>query len=210
MKGQNYIPMRYENQRKAWEKEYRGNRVLWRGEKDWSEMMKYFEKSFLILDLGSGQGKSSKYLIERGYNVIMMDFSMNALRNLKFQRVLGNALSMPFKDESFDAVLAIHVISHVFDRKRIMNEIERVTKKNGYIFVEVFSVEDFRYGKGIEVERNTFLRGNGIITHYFYENEMEDFLWNFKIIERKKYLIKRKIFNKIYNMVTLFFIGKKR
>ncbi len=210
MKRQSYIPTNYENQRKAWEREYRGNRILWRGEREWSNLVKYIDKSHLILDLGSGQGKSSKYLLERGYNVILLDFSMNALRSLKFQRVLGNGLAIPFRDECFDAVFAIHVISHVIERERMVKEIERVTKKNGFIFVEVFSIEDFRYGKGDEVEKNTFLRGNGIITHYFSESELEDLLKNFQIVERKRFLVRRKIFNKIYNMVTLFFIGKKR
>lgn len=36
-----------------------------------------------ILDLGSGIGANTLYLIERGYKVLSCDFSNNALRNIK-------------------------------------------------------------------------------------------------------------------------------
>jgi hypothetical protein len=58
------------------------------------------------------------------------------------------------------------------DRSRAAKEILRVLKPAGYLFVEGFGRGDIRFGEGEEVEDSSFLRGNGIVTHYFQEGEI--------------------------------------
>ena len=48
---------------------------------------------------------------------------------------------------------------------------------SGFLFPEVrytsdFSTRDFRYGRGEETETGTFTRKNGIVTHYFTNEEV--------------------------------------
>ncbi|HJJ80076.1 MAG TPA: hypothetical protein O0X74_04835, partial [Methanocorpusculum sp.] len=42
----------------------------------------------------------------------------------------------------------------------------------GCLLFALFSASDFRFGKGTEVEHNTFLRGDGMLTHYFSVEEV--------------------------------------
>lgn len=46
--------------------------------------------------------------------------------------VVADALALPFKDKSFDYVIASHILEHVDDPKKFVAELERVASK-GYI-----------------------------------------------------------------------------
>jgi ubiquinone/menaquinone biosynthesis C-methylase UbiE len=90
--------------------------------------------------------------------------------------VVADACTLPFNDQSFDAVLMIHVLGHVSDpdRRLIANESMRVVKENGKVYFRGFARGDFRCGTGTETEPGTYRRGTGIITHYFCETEIID------------------------------------
>ena len=45
--------------------------------------------------------------------------------------------NIPFDDESFDVIMCNHVLEHVEDDKKVMNEFYRVMKKNGWEFFKV-------------------------------------------------------------------------
>jgi putative flippase GtrA/SAM-dependent methyltransferase len=91
-----------------------------------------------VLDIGCG----SSYTLSR-YKGIGIDINedkvkfMNSHLGDDGQRVylLGNASFLPFKDNSFDAILCIEVIEHLQIPKDIMAEIARVTKPNGKIVI---------------------------------------------------------------------------
>jgi SAM-dependent methyltransferase len=87
--------------------------------------------------------------------------------------VQADAARLPFRDAAFDVVLCRHVLGHLVedDRKAAAKEILRVLRKNGKAHFEVFSTDDARFGKGRKVEPRTFLRGDGIIHHYFEDEE---------------------------------------
>jgi len=40
------------------------------------------------------------------------------------------------------------------------------------LYLEVFGRGDLRYGEGVQTEPSSFIRGNGILTHYFAEDEL--------------------------------------
>ena len=206
------MPISLKNQRKSWEKFYSNHKDPWRVYKEYP-IENYLSKGSLILDFCSGTGKSSFRLVEKGYNVILLDFSMNSLRRSsgkEYAKILGNALNLPFRDSIFDAIIASHAISHMLmdDRKKAIQEIFRVSKDNAIFVFEGFSTEDFRYGKGKEIEKNTFLRGHGIYTHYFTEDELNNFFINFEILDRKVKILNRKILGSLYKMVVLVYIMK--
>jgi SAM-dependent methyltransferase len=62
---------------------------------------------------------------------------------------------------------------HKDDRLAAAREAARVLQPGGRVFLQVFSVDDLRNGVGKKVEDTTYLRGTGIITHYFTEPEVE-------------------------------------
>jgi SAM-dependent methyltransferase len=89
---------------------------------------------------------------------------------------------MPFCDGAFGAVFAFHVLGHLsaIDRARALQELCRVTGHLGQVHFRDFSVGDFRFGRGRETEPGTFLRGNGIRTHYFTQAEVTELFTGFR------------------------------
>jgi ubiquinone/menaquinone biosynthesis C-methylase UbiE len=99
-----------------------------------------------ILELGSGSGllwKSSIDRIPAGWKITLSDLSPGMLdaawRNLvvtgrAFQFKDIDAQAIPFENETFDAVIANHMLYHVPDRGKAISEIKRVLKTNGRLF----------------------------------------------------------------------------
>ncbi len=46
-------------------------------------------------------------------------------------------MQFPFKDESFDAVISLATLEHIIDIDHHMNEIRRILKKDGDLFLSV-------------------------------------------------------------------------
>ncbi|HEX9384990.1 MAG TPA: class I SAM-dependent methyltransferase, partial [Anaerolineales bacterium] len=53
-------------------------------------------------------------------------------RTFQFKEI--DAQAIPFEDETFDAVIANHMLYHVPDRPKAIAEIKRVLKPNGHLF----------------------------------------------------------------------------
>ena len=167
--------------RGAWESLYSKHGIQFGGAEDLAPLLKLLEPQTLVLDVGCGEGKSTEALMKT-VEVVGCDFSREALTHLRHHVDLHNGLnlvecdmvSLPFGDEKFDAISCVHALSHLVlgDRKAAAKEMSRVTRPGGLIFIEAFDREDLRYGQGEVVESSTFVRGNGIMTHYFRKGEI--------------------------------------
>ncbi len=134
-----------------------------------------------VLDAGCGDGKTTESLAHI-CEVVGCDFSKEALVSLRLQRDSERKVNLvecelshlPFGSEKFDAISCVHSLSHMLeaDRRAAALCLSRVLKPRGHVFVEAFSLGDLRFGDGEEVERASFLRGNGIMTHYFKDGEI--------------------------------------
>ncbi|GIH76291.1 demethylmenaquinone methyltransferase [Planobispora longispora] len=108
----------------------------------------------LVLDLGAGTGTSTEAFTALGARAIASDFSLGMLRTgverlggsglsgggvngLTF--VAGDALRLPFADDSFDAVTISFAIRNVNDTEQALREMLRVTKPGGRLVVCEFS-----------------------------------------------------------------------
>ncbi len=167
-------------ERQAWEKLYSKRGLQYGGTGELGLLQPHLRAGMLALDTGCGDGKTTEPLA-RTCDVVGCDFSREALVRLRSQRdpehkvnlVQCNILKLPFESEKFDIVTCVHTLSHMRqgERATAASEVGRVLKSGGYLFVEVFGRGDIRYGEGEEVEGASFLRGNGILTHYFQEGE---------------------------------------
>ena len=119
-----------------------------------------------ILDLGSGTGNDTLYLVEKGYEVVACDYSQKALDIIKqFMPTAQTELvdiskKLPFNDNEFEVIIA-DLSLHYFDNDttiKIMNEIKRILKKDGYLFARVNSVNDINHGagQGHQLEENFY------------------------------------------------------
>ena len=110
----------------------------------------------VVLDAGCGFGRHSLEFISRGARVYSMDMDMDSLRKTRFSLTemkkhvrggniqylvnSGDALNLPFKDESFDRIICSEVMEHVRDDNLACRELTRVLKKNGRIAITVPTV----------------------------------------------------------------------
>jgi len=162
-----------------WEGEYARKGRLWGGA---VHFLPAIPRKGRVLELGCGNGKTSRALLERGCEVVGIDPALTAIGLCRHHApgetggefALADARSLPFTDASFTAVIAFHVIGHLpgEERERCAREAARVLNDGGTLYFSGFSKEDFRAGNGCETEPGTFLRKNGIATHYFTESEV--------------------------------------
>lgn len=107
-----------------------------------------------ILDVAAGTGTSSAALARSGADVIPCDFSLGMLRvgrrrqpHLAF--TAGDALHLPFRDGSFDAVTISFGLRNVADVEGALREMARVTKPGGRLVICEFSHPTWRLFRAI-------------------------------------------------------------
>jgi ubiquinone/menaquinone biosynthesis C-methylase UbiE len=54
------------------------------------------------------------------------------VKEKKYSFIYGDGCNMPFKDKSFDTILNIQVLEHVLNPIKMVDEISRVMRPNGY------------------------------------------------------------------------------
>ena len=174
------------DQREAWDSFYSGNRRPWRGVSDIGELP--FPPGGRVLEVGCGNGKTAVALAKRGYRVTGMDFSQKAIdicRELILDAdfVCASVLNIPFENGSFDGISAFHVLEHLTDEElsKASEDLYRVMRNGGYLLVKSFAEGDMRAGKGI-TSGDSVIRGNGILYHYFTEDELTSKLSQFECV----------------------------
>lgn len=142
-----------------------------------------------VLDLGCGTGRNTVYMAQKGLRVTATDISEKGLDlTYKKAKKLGcdiktsrhDMRNMPFKENTFDAVLCSWVCGHGTHEDMVSqaNEMLRVVKPGGMIFVDYPSTEDDLYGIGNEIAKDTFLNNvpgeEKIPHHYSDESEISE------------------------------------
>lgn len=101
------------------------------------------DRKSVILDIGCGAGHGSYKLAKKGFKKVHgVDVSGDAiayakenwhLDNVEFS--VGDAMSMPFKDNTFDIVTGFEVFEHLTDWRKFLSEIKRVLKPSGMVYI---------------------------------------------------------------------------
>lgn len=88
-----------------------------------------------VLDIGTGSGHMASYFGKHAREVHSVDVvDERRIKNgYKYTKV--NSEVLPFEDSTFDIVISNHVIEHVTDQQKHLDEIFRVLKKGGYVYV---------------------------------------------------------------------------
>jgi ubiquinone/menaquinone biosynthesis C-methylase UbiE len=97
-----------------------------------------------LLDWGCGWGQVSNMLIERGVDTTSFEFregyeGVGRERLEKFPQieadVSGDPVALPYADDSFDSVLSCGVLEHVQDPEASLDELHRVLRLGGALYV---------------------------------------------------------------------------
>lgn len=160
-----------------------------------------------ILDIGCGTGRHSIFFAKNGFDVFGFDQSDKAIQranelakkeklNLNLKVWNMTIFPYPYSDSSFSAVISTKVIHHttIGNIRKISKEILRITKRGGYLFVEVPAFIKLKRIKEqnpqdsyreIEEQSIVFLEGDekGVIHHYFTEEELRDTFSDYRVLD---------------------------
>ena len=84
-----------------------------------------------VLDVGAGRG----YLQDIVPDYTGLDISPSARRYFHKPFVEASATEMPFRDDEFDAIWTVWVLEHVPSPESALNEMRRVVKDGGLLFL---------------------------------------------------------------------------
>jgi len=143
-----------------------------------------------ILVPGSGYGRNTKLFSSSGFEVTGVEISDTACemaREYDPKTITHNSsvMDMPPAPGQYDAIYCYNVL-HLFrekERKLCLKQCADRVKDNGLLYFTVFSDKEPSFGKGQEVEKNTFESRPGRPVHYFTETELLDYFKGFEIIE---------------------------
>lgn len=145
-----------------------------------------------VLDLGCGAGRHLTALAEASHHAVGVDIAAEGLARCR-RRLQAETLPsilvradfrrpLPFRDASFDAVLAIKSINHALPQEAALAFAEalRVLRAGGRLVASVIASSDARCGDGHEIAERTFVHDRppeeGVVHHYFTEAELRSLL----------------------------------
>ena len=199
-----------------WDPEHddRAHLYLWEVRKIGEWLKLYFPlgfKKIRILEIASGKGRIRSYLGTKhlkilpnnvDYTVIeinqqMLNYSKNRFKGegLRVNSILGDAHNLPFNKNSFDIVICVETFVHLPKLRKVVKEIGKVLKPNGFLISNVdLSTSLRRKVKNIFFMINSKInssykhRGSGIFKPYGLE-EYENILLKekFTIINKLYY-----------------------
>ena len=158
-----------------------------------------FPESGKVLELGCGTGKlwlKNKENINNSLNITLSDFSKSMLKiakdklkeveyNFKYEEI--NVESIPYEDNSFDVVIAEHMIYFAPNIEKALLEIRRILKPGGVLYVTANSCETMaelnklaeKFDSSLGIDNNGYStrfeleNGEGILKKYFNKVDAE-------------------------------------
>src|SRR6201997_3804972 len=107
-----------------------------------------------VIDVGCGAGRHSFEAYRRGADVIAFDWDAAEVQGVETiltamaeaceapasasaEAVVGDALALPYADETFDCVIASEILEHILDDNAAIAELIRVLRVGGVLVVTV-------------------------------------------------------------------------
>jgi len=145
-----------------------------------------------ILDVGVGTGRFTKPLQDEGFEVVGVDIAKKmidkAVEKGAYSLLRGDVCFLPFKDNSFDVVISVHLLHLISGWKVALKEIFRVTRRVMVSIIYVrenpiretynrllksYGCESRRVGKG-EWELKDFIKPSKSVFVASFENSADE------------------------------------
>ena len=161
------------------------------------------ESASRVLDLGFGLGRHVVLFARERFKTYGIEPTESGFQHctdwLKAEGLeadigQGHMLQLPFPDSMFDFVISFNVVYHgtLADMETALQEINRVLRKSGLLYLTLNSTRNHWYGKGNELEHNTFVnpeKGDGDHKHHYSDRrEVERILsgWELEMIRESE------------------------
>lgn len=157
-----------------------------------------------VLDLGCGAGRHIFFMANENIDTYGLDISEEGINytsellnqyNLNANLKVSSVDNIPYDDNYFDGIICYGVLYYccIEEIQSSIDEIYRTLKPGGKAFIVVRNIKDYRYGNGLEIEKNTFIieekdkskcvfNENGMKMHFFNLDEIKDLFKNFSYI----------------------------
>ncbi len=172
-----------------------------------------------ILELGCGDAslwnKNFNY-IPSNWEITLTDFSDGMLKDAKknlgekrsrFNFKIVNAENIPFEEESFDVVIANHMLYHVPNINKALKEINRVLKSEGILFASTVGKNHMKEIREIisTFDIYSLTSESWEITDSFQlENGLKIVSEYFNMVELKRYKDNLKVTDPVYILDYIF------
>ena len=158
-----------------------------------------FPSDARVLELGCGTGKfwlKNKEYIDKSLDITLSDFSKSMLKiardklkevDYKFKYEEINMEDIPYEDNSFDIVVAEHMIYFAPNVEKALSEIRRVLKTGGVLYASANSCETMaelnklveKFDSSLGIDNNGYStrfeleNGEGILKNHFNSVDVE-------------------------------------
>lgn len=129
-----------------------------------------------FVDIAGGYGRLANEYLPRAKSATLFDYSETELKQAheiygdQLKTKSGDIYSLPFKDDTFDALMMIRATHHFKDMPKVMRELHRVLKPGGVAVIEVANKKTlprvFRYWMG-KTDQNPFSLEPANLTEIF-------------------------------------------
>ncbi len=181
-----------------WETSFKDKQEMWGWEPADSVIrtLKLFKNNEIknILIPGFGYGRNAKYFIDNGFNVTGIEISETAIdiANKHFNECVkiyqGSVSAMPFDKEMYDGIYCYSLIHLLNDKDRIklIEDCYNQLKPNGYMVFVTISKNDFRFGQGTEISKDTFEPWKGLTLFFYDSGSIKRDFDNFGLVETEE------------------------
>lgn len=156
-------------------------------------------KATRLLEAGCGPGANLWFMAREGFSVYGIDGSQVAISTARKrldqecpgwngELLTGDLNSLPFDDDSFDAVIDNEAVyaNLIEDSTKIYTELHRVTKAGGKLFTKMFSMDCTGVGSGKRLGHNTWICEEGPLanrgrTRFTEGSEIPKLLGDFRL-----------------------------
>lgn len=127
-----------------WTRDKVANQIQLAFRRHWLTFSKILEnknlKSKRSLEVGCGRGSLSAYFADNGWDATLLDISETVIseaqsafscNNLVANFDVGDCMSLPYPDKSFDVVFSIGLLEHFSDISKVISEQSRVLDDGG-------------------------------------------------------------------------------
>ena len=130
-----------------------------------------------VLEAGMGEGYGAALLAAAGHEVTGIDYDAVTVRHAarrypQLRVIRGNVVALPFPNASFDAVVSLQVIEHLWDQPGFVAECARVLRPGGTLVIS--TPNRLTFSPGYDPTRDT--PRNPFHTREFSDTELADLL----------------------------------